>query len=216
MTALATDAQIIGLFFDLAKVVAGGILAAGITLWVSGRRQDKERHRAARHLAIRIIDIFERYALECVETIQKNLNSHRDNPYDYDGIAVLPELSGLPDDDGGWRGLEPSFAIEAQTFGSQIRTGRSFIFGVSEYGDAEDIEEEVNKQAVALGASAWELAKALRSTYLLPEASPAFDVVGVFTAENERLKKIASERAVANAEFWAEQIAAEETSGVPK
>jgi hypothetical protein len=208
--ALQADVSLLSLIADLTKVFVGGILAAGITLWVSGRRQDQERHRAARHLAIRLIDIFERYAVESADAIQSNLNNCRDNPHDYTGIAYLPELSSLPEDEAGWRGLEPSHAMQAQTFGSQIQMGRSFVRAVGEHGDADDVEEEVIKQAVLLGESAWQLASALRAAYSLPAANPAYDILAVFSEEEDRLAKNTAARAEASAEFWAIQMAAED------
>jgi hypothetical protein len=203
------DASFINAVADVAKVFLGGILAAIVTLWVAGRRQDQDRHRAARHVAIRLIDIFERYALDAGDAIQRNLNGYRDNPHDYSGIAYLPELSPLPEDDAGWRGLEPSFAIQAQTFGGLIRVARSFISAVGEHGDADDVEEEVNRQAVTLGKAAWELGTCLRAAYLLPSATPAYDLVAIFNSEESRLTKIAREKAEATAEFWAMQMATE-------
>ena len=201
------DVHAAAIALDIVKVVIGGVVAAGITLWVSGRRQDQDRHRAARHLAIRLIDIFERFAIGCADAISSNLHSQRDNPYDYSGIAYLPELGEMPGDDVGWRGIEPSFSIEAHTFGNRIQGSRGFIRGVGEHGDADEVEDEVNKQAVVLGKAAWQFASSLRSTYGLPAATPPYDIDAVLTEEDQRQERNRKTREEESAAFWAEQMA---------
>jgi hypothetical protein len=211
------DVQWTSFLVDTFKVLAGGVVAAWISLWVSGRRQDKDRYRAARHLAIRLIDMFERYAIGCGDAISNNLNNQRDNPYDYSQTTYLPELVDLPQDDAGWRGIEPSFAIEAQTFNNQIHAARSFIRKVGEYGDADDVEDEVNKQAVLLGSASWQLATSLRVKYALPASNPPYDVAALLQREEERQASMRAAREEEHAEFWDAQIAAQDAleNGAP-
>ena len=156
---------------EIVKVLLGGLLAAGITLFVSGRRQDRDRTRAARYLAIKLIGVFEKYATACGDAVSQNHDDRRTNPFDYSGLARLPDLSELPDDPDGWRALEPAYSIQAQTFDQQIVSARSIISNAAEWGDADEVEKETNRHASELGLRAIDLAAAIRGQYLLPPAT---------------------------------------------
>lgn len=204
------EIQAVTIALDIVKVVLGGVVAAGITLWVSGRRQDQDRHRAARHLAIRLIDIFERFAIGCADAISSNRSNHRDNPYDFSGITYLPDLGTLPSDDIGWRGIEPAFSIEAQTFDNRIQGARGFIRGTGEHGDADDVENEVNRQAIWLAKASWNFASGLRTAYRLSHAMPPYDIEAFLVEEDQRQERNDKLRREESAEFWAEQMAEED------
>jgi hypothetical protein len=190
-------------------VVLGGILAALITLFFSGRQQDRELERAARHLAIRLIDIFERFALACTNVPGENGRNQRDDPYDFGSVARLPELDGLPDDDSGWRAIEAGFAIDSRTFGTRVDRARELVGWSGENGDADDAESEVEKQAGKLGATAWQLSQEMRQRYGLSEANPGWDVDGYFKETIDRIAKREVAQLERAAEFWNESISAD-------
>jgi hypothetical protein len=212
-TSNSQEVQLSLMLADFLKVVFGGVVAAWISLWVAGRRLDQDRLSAARQLAIRLIDIFERYAVGCGDTINENRNSQRESPYDYKSIARLPNLGDLPDDDAGWRALEPSFAIDARTFGNKISGALSIIREEGEYGDADSIAEEIDKQAVSLGSSAWQMTTLLRKKYKLPVSNPPYDLDAHFSVERDKHEKAQAERKKENEEWWAEQIASDSLQG---
>jgi len=161
---------------DVLKVFGGGIVAASITLFFSGRRLDRDLHRAARHLSVRLIDIFERYAAECAHVPAENARYQRSDPYDFTGIARLPDLAPLPDDESGWRAIEPRFAIDALTFGARIERGHSVISSEVENGDADDVEAAVERNATSLGRAAWELAAEIRKKYGFEAGDPGWPI----------------------------------------
>lgn len=198
-------AQWAGPIFDLLKIITGGVLAALITLWVSGRRLDQDRHRAARHLAIRLIDVFDRYAVGCSATITGNKNSYREDPYDYASIDELPVLDPLPDEEAGWRAIDPSSAVIALTFGNQIAAAKSLITAEAEYGDADSIADEVDKQSLSLGNSALLLAMSLRNKYKLSGANYHEGLLISFLEEETLQNKKQALKIQENEEWWAAQ-----------
>lgn len=194
---------------NLVIAIIGGTLAAIISLSVDGRRRTQDRNRAASHLATRLIDVFERYAVSCANAIQTNNNNYHESPYDFQGIASLPTLDALPEDDIGWRAIDPTLSIEAQTFGNRITGSEQFIRGVVEYGDSEDVESEVNKHATLLGASAWNFAASLRNRYAFPAGDAHYDIADVFCKEEANLARIEAARKESQAKLWDEVSTAE-------
>jgi hypothetical protein len=196
--------------FDIAKVLVGGLLAAGLALFFSGRRQDRDLERAGRQLAIRLIDLFERFAYACAEVPSKNAMHPRHEPYDFGSLAHLPALDPLPDDDAGWRAIEPSFAIDGRTFGGRIEQARGAISWAGEGGgDADDMEVEINHQSCVLGEEAWNLARRMREHYGLGEARPGWDIDAYFAKARVDRAKYEADRAEQAAIFW-EGVAARE------
>jgi hypothetical protein len=156
-------------WFDAAgeffRVATGGLVAATITLYFNGRRHKREEHRAAAQLSARLIDIFERFAIACASIPDDHARNQRESPYDYSGIAGLPKLEELPEDEFGWRALEHQSAIDALTFGTHVDLARDFIRAASEHGDADEVEAAVERKAAELGQKAWQLSCRFRTQY---------------------------------------------------
>lgn len=188
---------------ELAKIFAGGVTAAIITLVVSGFRVNKELERTASNLAIQLTDIFERYALDCAAIPEQHANDLRENPFDYSGIAILPPAPDLPTDDAGWRAIDTALAIDVRTFGTRRNQSGAIISSVAEHGDADDIEQEVEAQAVALGTVAWSLAARFRARYNLGETHIAWAVGDHFTQEAAAIAERKKREAAEMANMWA-------------
>lgn len=188
---------------EVLKAFAGGIIAAAITLAVNGRRLDKDLERAARTLAIQLTDIFERYALECASIPGQHAGNQRDNPYDYSRIATLPAVPDLPTDEAGWRALDTALAIDARTFATRRRQSGDMVTGVAEHGDADDIEGEVEDQAVILGDAAWRLAVRFRTRYKLGASHVTWDIADHFVQGFARIEQTRVANAAHAARMWA-------------
>jgi hypothetical protein len=189
---------------EILKVIAGGVVAAALTLIVNGWRQNRDMERAGRNLAIQLTDIFERIALACAEIPGKHSANQRDNPYDGSGIENLPIVPDLPDDDAGWRSLDATFAIDARTFATRRQQCRAMVMGIAEHGDAHDVETEVEDQALVLGDAAWDLAQRLRDRYMLGLSHIEWNLTEHFVdgmaKRDERIARHAREAA----EWWDE------------
>lgn len=189
---------------EVLKAVAGGIIASSITLYVNGYRLDKDIERAARTLAIQLTDIFERFGLECAAIPNQHAANGRDNPYDYSGIAALPTVPDLPSDDAGWRALDTVLAIDARTFATRRRQSGNVVSGIAEYGDADDIEGEVEDQAIVLGDAAWNLALRFRERYKLGATHVDWNIADHFKQGFARIAQEKAENVVYAAEMRAE------------
>ncbi|WP_433908801.1 hypothetical protein [Sphingomonas yabuuchiae] len=187
---------------EVVKAVGGGIIAAVITLAVNGRRLSKDAERAACTLSIQLTDVFERYALECAKIPSEHASNGRDNPYDYSGIVGLPLVPELPVDDAGWRALDAALAIDARTFGTRRKQSGDVINGIAEYGDAEDAESEIEKEAAILGDAAWRLASRFRTRYKLGVTHVEWDVPHHFEQEFARFERNMAENVAYAAEMW--------------
>jgi len=192
------------LFWEFLKTVAGGMIAAIITLAVSGRRLDKDLERASRMLAIQLTDIFERFALECAAIPNQHAGNRREAPNDYGGIAPLPTVQNLPTDDAGWRALDAALAIDARTFDTRRQQSANVVSNIAEYGDADDIEGEVEDQAIILGDAAWKLALTFRERYKLGPTHIGWNVADHFAQGFARMAQQKEQNALYAAEMRAE------------
>lgn len=200
---------------DLLKTVAGGIIAAIITLAITGRRLNKDLERAARTLAIQLTDIFERYALECVDVHNQHANNQRANPYDFSGLATLPAVQELPSDDTGWRALDTALAIDARTFATRRRESANMVASTAEHGNAFDIEAETEDQAIVLGDVAWRIADRFRKRYELGPTHVTWDIVDHFARGLSRISRQAAENVARAAEMRAASNAAVLEQDIP-
>lgn len=190
--------------WEMIKAVAGGMVAALITLAVNGWRLDRDLERTGRNLAIQLTDLFERYALACSAIPGQHQNSQRDNPYDYSDIATLPAAPDLPSDDAGWRALDATLAIDARTFGTRRQQSGTMINGTAEHGDADDVETEVEDQALFLGEAAWGLAVRMRDRYDLGPTHVSSDLGEHFATGLQKMTERQARRAKEAAEQWEE------------
>ncbi|GGC10403.1 hypothetical protein GCM10011494_31360 [Novosphingobium endophyticum] len=179
---------------DGMKIVGGGLVASTVTLWVNGRRSEREVTRTARALATRLVPIFEAYARTCAEIRGIHLASEREDPYDFSGVQHVPELQELPVDEQGWRAIDGDLGARAQTFHMHVYSCRQLVKATAEYGDADDIEVAVETQATELGAMAWSIGCDLRDRYDLPPAPPDWKYMQHFLEEEARLAKQLEER----------------------
>lgn len=198
---------------EIGKVTGGGIIASAITLVVSSHRQSKDLERDARHLANRLVYLYETFALDCADVPQKNAEVFRDDPYDSSGTVGLPELPDLPEDDAGWRAIEQAIAIDARMFPQKLNHAHGVISADAEHGDADDVEATINRQAVLLGTQARELSSRIRHRYKLGVSNPPWDV-DTFLAEKAALFAEQDVKAAEeNRRFW---IELEAETKVPK
>ena len=189
-------------FLEISKIAIGGVVAATLALIFNSRRENQELNRAASSLATRLIDVFERYAIACAEIPNQHGSIVRDDPYDWRGLASLPELGMLPSDDAGWRAIKPQFAIFARTFETNIEQSRGVIRWEAEQGDAEDTESQIERQAMILGRSAWAFACEMRDGYGFEERDIGWDIPRHFCDEEVRFTEHDARRAEANREMW--------------
>lgn len=189
---------------EVAKIGVGGVLAATVTLYFNGRRQNRELDRAARSLATRLIEIFERYAAACAEAHHWQAHKSMEDPYDWSAVGSVPALGELPDDDAGWRAIEPRFAIFARTFGMRIERSIGIVRWEAEMTDAEDTAYEVERQVAKLGHEAISYSAELRSQYSLGDADFGWDLRGHFIGELHRNEVRDAAKAEANRKVWEE------------
>lgn len=187
---------------ETGKILAGGLVAAMITLLVNGRRLDQDRARAARNLAIQLTDVFENFALACVDVHDQHSSNRRESPYDPSGIADLPNVSEFPADDIGWRALETALAIDARTFATRRNQGRAVVSAIAEHGTADDVEVETDEQAVILGDAAWRLALRLRAHYKLGASHVVRDIADHFAQGFEQIEQRRATDAAMISSMW--------------
>jgi hypothetical protein len=114
----------------------------------------------------------------------------------------LPNLPALPIDEAGWRALVPRFAIDSGTFHTKIEQSRASISGTSDHGDADDVENEVTKQAVLLGTEAWRLSQRMRAHYGLPPPDLGWDVAESLRGQKRALDRRQAAAAETDQIFW--------------
>lgn len=187
---------------EIGKIALGGVLAAFVTLFVTGLRQTRELERAASHLATRLVDIFERFGIGCGDIRQFHLNTQAEDPYDWSAVGRLPELPNLPEDDVGWRAIESRFAIFARTFGIRLDRAAGAIRWEAEQSDADETAFEVERQATTLGLEALGFARDIRVRYEFPAADFGWDLRGHLESELARIAAVDERRAEANRQMW--------------
>lgn len=154
-----------GAFVDFLKVLLGGVIAAGLTLYVSGRRLERDKRQAASHLSAQLVRIFEKYATECARIPGEHSSYVRHDPTDYSGICSLPKLEPFPDDIIGFRSLPSSLNFASINFSNRIDFAIYLIRSDELFGDANDSERAVERKAAELGYAALNLAQELRKAY---------------------------------------------------
>lgn len=187
---------------EIVKIALGGVVAASVTLFVTGLRQTRELDRAASHLATRMVDIFERFGIGCGDVRQFHLNSQAEDPYDWSAVGRLPGFPDLPEDDVGWRAIEARFAIFARTFGIRLDRAAGAIRWEAEQSDADETAFEVERQAATLGLEALEFARDIRARYKFPEADFGWDLRGHLESELARIAAVDEKRAETNRQLW--------------
>lgn len=185
--------------WDLAKIALGGVLASFITLYINGRRQDRELHRAASNIAGQLIAQFEGYAIACVKVPAQNAEGRRgcQDPYDGSGLSSLPEFPDLPQDDAGWRALPLGLAIDCRTFTARVGLSQDAVSSLADHGDADDVHQEMDKQALILTLGAWRLAADLRERFAIAKGNAGWPI------EEESRRRL-EEIQAREAEWWAQ------------
>ncbi|EJL23966.1 hypothetical protein [Novosphingobium sp. AP12] len=100
----------------------------------------------------------------------------------------MPDAPVLPEDDQGWRALNPQLGARAQSFHLLVHGAKQAISGASEYGDAEDVAIELEKYAAVVGLEAYRLATDLADEYGLPRQEMPWNYVEHFEAEQARIE----------------------------
>jgi hypothetical protein len=171
-----------------AKILANGLVAGLVVFCLNAWRDRRARHRAARALAAKLIDLFERYASDCSDIPHQNAAAQRDGPYDWASLARIPEFPELPEDAAGWQALGGDLDIRARTFATTVKHAREMISGVMENGDADEGQVEIEIHALQRGLDALDLAKRMRRRFGMAAFDPPWPMEAGMKEQLERIR----------------------------
>lgn len=136
------------------------------------RRDWRERNSIASYLALRILIALEEFAQSCSEVIGDNHLFEASSGEVGDQTTRLPNLATFPDDEVGWRSLEPRLAEQVLSLPNSIASaqlGIEFCYQVTHEDEAIGMCLD---QCKKLGLTALNTARELRRSYGFAEQSP--------------------------------------------
>lgn len=140
-----------------------GFLNYGHALW-----KDRRKNRAdGAYLAMRLAIVLEAYAEACADLVSRNDMAGQQVRGELpDWETRLPVLQPFPEDDEGWKALDPNVAGECLGLANKINGSQGFVSEMIEH-DEHGIGRKVEMQACERGIEAWSLAEKLRITHRL-------------------------------------------------
>lgn len=157
----------------LSAGIISTLLKHVLEAWRDHSKARQTDSRSATYLAIQLVTILERFAIQCRHVIAENdydLSQEGDGRH-----RRLPELQPYPDVPE-WRVLDSKLASQAQSLRNEVYAANVTIEHAWEvYGDAMDAGRECRDQASWQGYRAWEIAKFLRDKYGLGAFSTSDD-----------------------------------------
>jgi hypothetical protein len=178
----------------LPLVVGTGLLSslatAILTLTWGWWTKRSENKRNAAYLAIRLVVILERFAIDSNALItDQTLYDQSGGEYGANA-HTLPDLETFPEEQS-WITLQPTLLARVLTFPNELRLSN---LAVASWTGSEDVIQEALNQCGKLGYRAWALAHDLRTQYRLP-FDPASNLVAVAKVlkrrHDETLRRIA-------------------------
>lgn len=185
---------------NLLTALLSGVLAAAFTQGIAWLREwwgeTKEGKFSALYLAIAL----EAYADACSTLIY---DSHNWDSSSGNVGREVGQIDSLPDYPAvNWKALGIEDTVAAMSFRSDVDSARGSLTNLHEYGDEDDIVEQVRVSAAEIGLAAAMLAKRFRSDKKLPalRESPAEEHLRESQDRYlERRRKVEERRAVARA-----------------
>jgi hypothetical protein len=176
----------------LAIAVAGGVAGSLITFLGTSIHNRKDKKRAARYLAIRVVCIFDKYLEDCVSVVQDDgLCCGQRTQEEYLEPQVRAPGPPIFPDDVDWKSIDHNLMYEILSFPSDVEAAdRDLAFVWGEIACPPDYEEGFEKRVfyyAQFGLRAYELAKVLRKKYRIP--AKAYGNWNPVSALDKELKK---------------------------
>jgi hypothetical protein len=179
------------------------IFGIGRDLWAAHVKRKSE----AGYLALPLAAILEGYGYACASFIGDNANAEQDPDDRYPAWKVtLPALPPFPEEKEGWHSIDLKLAGRALDLRNHQAGRQGAIDATAEF-EEDDLGDELDEHAGALGQEAWALAKDLRNRYGLPAFVPVWDYSETLENALRFAKKAKEERASRQAEILRELAA---------
>jgi hypothetical protein len=149
----------------LGFAATAGVISGLLTHYLSQRQLERQRREASAYTAIRLAVIFEHFADDCSDVVQRNENVSSSGGAAGEHVTFVPKLASFPPDDDGWKALPPKLTNEALSFQQRIKMANGIVQSALDYAEYGDAVQETNDQCILLGSRAWNLAISLRGDH---------------------------------------------------